>query len=222
MQIVAIWRKNWLLILLFCGVLLFMAWGIFQAIGGDEDEAGTTSARQGSAETQRRLRSSERAHDEAELRSIVEREPGPQAPDKRAQTEAVIASHQAAFDAAPDAPDAPAYLRAIGNLQMQRLGDYEAAARNYELIVENYADWEQAHTVYGELITCYEMLDDTTSINRVCELMLERFPENSEAYLFALDKLGLWDGEFREIVEEETEAEAASEPPSDSSQNSGE
>ena len=205
-------RQSWFLLLVVSLLMLFLAGGLFRSLYMVNSNLDSTSVSQSASKSDGVYRPHGTRNQE-DLRSILERDPGPQRPDRREQLLETIASHQAAFDADPDAPDAPNYLRAMGNLQMQRLQDFEAAALNFEQIILNYPEWRQDRFLYADLITCYEMLGDTAGLIRVAELMLERFPENSEAYLFALNKLGLWDGEFPEMVEEETDADNADESP---------
>lgn len=177
-------RDNWYLLAIIVVVILILIIGISRSNDGDSDQDGVTQA-------QRPVVTVDQLTQD-ELHAVLERDPGPMRPGERELILQTITSHQAAFDAEPESPDAPAYLRAMANLQLQKLGEYEEAARNYEQIILNYPEWESTRMVYGELMTCYEMLNDSTNVAWLANLMMERFPDDSEEYHFAMDKVGLY------------------------------
>lgn len=100
-----------------------------------------------------------------------------------------MAQYEETYEADPEHKDAPAYLFAIGNLHLQRFQDYGEAARYFELVVTEHPDWEGAYKVYPQLISCYEHTEDLRGLRWVCSLMLERFPDDSQEYLFARQML---------------------------------
>ncbi len=184
MQINQTLRDNWHLLAIIAVVSLILVIGLTRSNDGENAQDETTQA-------QRPVITVDQLTQE-DMRAVLERDPGPLRPGEREHVQQTISSHQTAFDAEPESPDAPAYLRAMANLQLQKLGEYEEAARNYEQIILNYPEWESTRMVYGDLMTCYEQLNDMANIAWLVNLMMERFPEDSEEYHFALDKIGLY------------------------------
>ncbi len=109
----------------------------------------------------------------------------------RARTSATIAEYQKRLDDDPKSPEAPALLNAMANLSRQKLLDYKEAARYYELIITDYPNWEQTAKIYPQLATCYERLNDQHNLQWVYKQMMERFPQDSQEYLYAKQQLGL-------------------------------
>lgn len=104
---------------------------------------------------------------------------------------AAIKEHEEELDANPTGPDVPARLNAMGNLYSRKLQDYRAAAKCYEQIVLAHADWEGVYAVYPQLEVCYEALNDDTSLLWLYRTMVDRYPRDSQEYLFAQEKLRL-------------------------------
>lgn len=204
MQIKVLWRENWHLLTLLGVMLIVLGLGLLRALfqGDAGTSLGETQRQGGSGRVQQAQESSGNGpqRDSEALREILEREPGPQPPDEATETRNIIASYQAAYDADPDAPDAPNHLLAIGHLYLQRLENHEAAAQFYELLLFNYPDWEKTPTVYDKLWTCYETLGDVNSILRLAELIQERHPEDTDLNRIAQEMLG-----ERVEVEQDTE-----------------
>lgn len=100
-----------------------------------------------------------------------------------------IRAHRARIDEDPSSEDAPALLAAIGNLNLQKVGDYEEAARNYELLLLDYPDWQNNRNVYLQLATCYEKLSDPARIRRIYTKIMNEFPEESQEYQYAQARL---------------------------------
>ncbi len=118
-------------------------------------------------------------------------------PDTVAETRAVINEHRNKVEVDPDAPDAPALLLAMGNLNFRKLRDYDQAILCYEQILHRYPDWEGISQVYSALATCYEEAGEHEKVHRIYMTMMDVFPEDSEEYYFAADKLGLMSDRFR-------------------------
>jgi len=91
----------------------------------------------------------------------------------------------------PQAPEAPAYLSAIGNLYKQRKMDCTSAIPYYEKIVIDYPDWEGIRTIYPELAMCYESVNDYRGKIWIHKEMMRRFPPDSQEYIYAKNALGL-------------------------------
>jgi len=125
------------------------------------------------------------------LRQALTSPPPPSRISEQEQTRAAIAEYREKVDADPHSAETPALLSAMGNLYLQRLQDYDEAAQCYVRIVLDFPGWEGAYAVYPQLITCYERKGDQKNINWLCQLMMKRFPEDSQEYLFAKDQLGL-------------------------------
>lgn len=104
---------------------------------------------------------------------------------------ATIASHQKKFEEDAHAEDAPSLLLAIGNLNKQKLRDYREAARNYELLIKDYPDWVGISGVYPQLMSCYELLEDSEGLRWLYKEMSEKFPPESNEYKYAQAKLNL-------------------------------
>lgn len=119
---------------------------------------------------------------------------GMQAVRRRAQAGrekalATIRAHQQQIDENPEAEDAPALLAAMGNLNRQKLRDYEEAVRCYRLLLHDYPDWEGVRSTYVQLGTCYERLGDLQNADRLYAEMTKVFPETSQEHQFARAKL---------------------------------
>jgi tetratricopeptide (TPR) repeat protein len=107
------------------------------------------------------------------------------------QTPVLIAEYQRRLDDDPKDPNAPVLLNAMGNLTRQKFQDYKEAARYYELLINDYPQWERIASVYPQLATCYERLNDLHNLQWVYKAMMERFPADSQEYLYAKQELGL-------------------------------
>lgn len=105
------------------------------------------------------------------------------------KTRAIIADYQKRFAEDARGKDAPAYLLAMGNLNKQKLRNFKEAARNYELLIKDYPDWENIVVVYPQLISCYELLNDQDGLRWIYREMIETFPPESEDYQYAQAKL---------------------------------
>lgn len=91
----------------------------------------------------------------------------------------------------PQDPNTPAYLSAMGNLYKNRKMDCARAIPYYEKIVIEFPDWQGIKSVFPELATCYETVNDYRGKIWIYEEMMKRFPEDSQEYLYAKSALGL-------------------------------
>ena len=112
-------------------------------------------------------------------------EAAPRKPSETEHARTVIAEHQAAIEADPDAHDVPALLRASGNLYRQKVGDYEAAAEQYENLIYNHPDWPGTRGAYVNLAHCYKQLGEKEKERNLYRRMLTVFEEGTEEHNFA-------------------------------------
>lgn len=126
----------------------------------------------------------------SEAAPAAEEPPQPR-PTEQDQARDAIAEYQRKLDDDPKHEDAPALLNAMANLSRQKLGDYKEAARYYELLLHDYPAWPNIAKVYPQLATCYERLGDMPNLHWVHKQMIEKFPPDSQEYLYAKSELGL-------------------------------
>lgn len=116
-------------------------------------------------------------------------EPPPPRPDDQEQAHAKIGKLQDAYDADPKGVDAPAALNGMANLNRQKLMNYDEAIRLYEVLLLDFPDWEGISRVYPNLATCYERKGDNDGARSVYKRMMEKFPPDSQEYLYAQAQL---------------------------------
>jgi len=107
--------------------------------------------------------------------------------EEKART--MIAGYQKRLAEDARGKDVPALLLAMGNLYKQKLRDFKEAARNYELLINEYPEWENIVAVYPQLMSCYELLNDQESLRWLYREMMEKFPPESNEYKYAQVKL---------------------------------
>lgn len=103
----------------------------------------------------------------------------------------LIEYYRSQLETNPDNPDTPAYLFAMGNLYKLKKMDCASAIPYYERIVIEFPNWEGIKSVFPELASCYEAVNDAHGKIWVYEEMMKRFPEDSQEYLFAKKALNL-------------------------------
>ena len=128
------------------------------------------------------------AHPDPAVNSV--RGPSPRSTE-RERAAATIARHRARVDENPAGTDAPVYWHAMGNLYRQKLGDYEQSAQCYERVLLDFPDWDGAHKVYTQLVTCYQRLGDREKVEWVLREMTRVFPEDNVEHQWAKGELGL-------------------------------
>lgn len=128
---------------------------------------------------------------EAALQTAIEKGGTPVSATPREQAATTVAGHRQRLEADPDSPEAAALLNAMGNLYRQKMGDYEHAAQCYEDLLHQYPDWEGNRNVYLNLVVTYRALEKEDYINWTYRRMMERYPEDSQEYLYAKSELGL-------------------------------
>ena len=82
-------------------------------------------------------------------------------------------------------------FRRIGNLYYSQLGDWEQAMEFYEALITQFPNWEGLDTVYPNLAECYRKLGQHEMERQTYKRMMEYYPEETQAYLFAQQQLGL-------------------------------
>jgi tetratricopeptide (TPR) repeat protein len=97
----------------------------------------------------------------------------------------VIASHQARLEEDPEAEEAPALLTAMGNLHIQKLGDYEEAIQCYEKVLASHPSAPSARSARIHLAASYEHLGDRENAERIYRQMMTVYPEDSQEYKYA-------------------------------------
>lgn len=114
--------------------------------------------------------------------------PPPERPTPQDEARKTIARYEQELEAEPDSPDTPARLMALGNLYKQKLLDFEQAAYQYRQVTTRFPDFAQVGLAYIELSDCYERLNDWRAAQMVYREMSERFPPDSQEYLYAQQK----------------------------------
>lgn len=102
----------------------------------------------------------------------------------------LIAGYEERLANAPDDPDAPAVLMAMGNLYRDRLVDFEQAAIYFEQALAEHPDFASRRDLYIQLADCYERLGRLDMRDAVYRDIMAEFPPDSEEYLYARDQLG--------------------------------
>lgn len=125
-----------------------------------------------------------------EAQELVKPPPKPPKPTPKEQTDAVISGHQDTIEAAPESKDAPAYLNAMGNLAMNRLGEYERAAGYFEELLTKYRSFPLTNGVYSKLAKCYTKMGNEALTEDVWRRMMNRYPKGTPEYDFARQQLG--------------------------------
>lgn len=168
--------KDWYLFAILVGIVGVAAYQI--VAGGADEQRGEAQA----VSAAPRASSGEAKYSFGRrMKSATEQE--------RAQ--AVIDDHIEKFEANPQAEDAAGLLMAVGNLHMQKLGDYAQAAQYYERIMMDYPDWIGINLVYPQLVICYEKLGDETGKRWIYEKIVADYPEHTEEYKYAQKQLHL-------------------------------
>ena len=104
-----------------------------------------------------------------------------------------IESHRVRLEEAPDAPEAPVLLEAMGNLYTLRLGDWQMAVHCYEDLLLRYPEYNKGR-VYVGLATAYGKAGNMEMEEQVYSEMMREFPAGSTEYQLAADEVGkeLW------------------------------
>jgi hypothetical protein len=168
-------RENWRLALVLVLALGSAGAGMFMAFNGG---AGTAKA----AQTAPLLPN--KVIDEDRMREVIFAPGTDPTPSSIEQKKRVVDKHRARYEENPDAPDAEALLRAMGNLYKQTT-DYENAAWAYGQYLRRFPQSLSKSAVYMELASCYELLDEKDNLTRLYLDMLDVFPPDSADYAFA-------------------------------------
>jgi len=107
----------------------------------------------------------------------------------KARRQEAIEEYLARIEARKDPPNETAdMLFALGTLYRQEQ-DFQNASWAFEQITRDYPDSPKFLPAWLELLTCYEVLDNTDAIRRTCMDMMKVFPPDSDAYRLAENKL---------------------------------
>lgn len=168
--------------LLFIGAVVLIALGIVGAIWGKTSSVEALEAQKTTSKT---LNTTPTLTADMEEPSVNEPPKDLNNPDQ------LIEHYRSQLEQNPQNPDTPAYLSAIGNLYKIKKMDCANAIPYYERVIIDYPDWEGIKSIYPELASCYEELNDYKGKIWIHEEMMKRFPEDSQEYLFAKTALGL-------------------------------
>jgi tetratricopeptide (TPR) repeat protein len=168
-------RKNWYLIAALVVIAAFAVVKLLTSPGGDTSPPPDVTANENQAvpSTQESLEA---------LQKVTQ-------PDEQAKARTQIQEYQRKIDANPQGEETPAYLMAMGNLYLQKLGDYEKAKTPYEHIILEFPDSEERRQAFLQLEACYRTQKDRTGLKWLYEKMLEAFPEDSQEYQYAQKQL---------------------------------
>ena len=112
--------------------------------------------------------------------------------DKPAQeAKRLIDEYDEQVEAEPDHEDTPARIQAAANLYMTKLKDFEQAAFKYQVLLDEYPEYEGNRTVYPNLEYCFREMEDNAGLTYLFELMIEREPPNSNEVEYAKVQLGI-------------------------------
>ena len=168
-------KRNWYLVVL---VLVFVVAGVTALFFSDEPPVATNQPTP-AVPAPSRIASPDVTPPSDPRERMVER------------TRTMIAAYQQAIDEDPDSAEAPGLMFAMGNLNRQKFMDYAEAARLYELLLNDYPEWEGIGQVYPQLATCYERLGDRDNATRLYKDMMDHFGEGCPEYEFAEAQLAV-------------------------------
>jgi len=168
--------------LLFIGAAILITLGIIGAIWG---KTSNVEALEAQKTTLKNLNTTPTLTADMEKPSINEPPKDLNNPDQ------LIEHYRSQLEQNPQDPNTPAYLSAIGNLYKMKKMDCANAIPYYERVIIDYPDWEGIKSIYPELASCYEEVNDYKGKIWIHEEMMKRFPEDSQEYLFAKKALGL-------------------------------
>jgi len=101
----------------------------------------------------------------------------------------IIREYEAELAEAPDEERRPQLLEAAGNLYKQKLGDYEAAAKKYQVLIIEHPDWEGIRRVYPQLEVAFRELEDEEGLIWLYRHMMEQLPPETQDYQYAEQQL---------------------------------
>lgn len=169
--------------ILFIGAILFVAVGVFGAVWGKTD---SVEAIENKEITHQPLSTTPTLTADVEQPS-----PEAQGPTDLNNPDQLIEYYRSQLEQSPQDPNTPAYLSAIGNLYKMKKMDCTSAIPYYERVIIEFPEWEGIKSIYPELSTCYDEVNDYRGKIWIHEEIMKRFPEDSQEYLFAKTSLGL-------------------------------
>lgn len=168
--------------LLFIGAVVLITLGVVGAIWGKTSSVEASWTQKATSKTLNTVPT---------LTADTEKSSVNEPPKDLNHPEQLIEHYRSQLEQNPQDPNTPAYLTAIGNLYKIKKMDCANAIPYYERVIIDYPDWEGIKSIYPELVSCYEEVNDYKGKIWIHEEMMKRFPEDSQEYLFAKKELGL-------------------------------
>ncbi|MGC8737029.1 MAG: tetratricopeptide repeat protein [Candidatus Hydrogenedens sp.] len=171
----------------FLSYLLFFAAVVLVALG----IVGVIWGKTGSVEAEVQESAIKTLNTTPTLTADIEEQSVKEPPKDLNNPDQLIEYYHSQLEQNPQDPNTPAYLCAMGNLYKMKKMDCASAIPYYEKVIIDYPDWEGIKSIYPELASCYEEVNDYKGKIWIHEEMMKRFPEDSQEYLFAKKALGL-------------------------------
>ena len=167
-------KSNWYLILVCLGMFVAAAaWALKPSDGGHGPiaVAAQTQPKAGSAATHPYTSRWARPTAQEEVQNAIE------------DYERELTQNRRSLDTA-------ANLFRLGNLYYSKQQNYEQASLYYEILLQDFPQYERNNTVYPNLAACYDRLGKMDLERHTYKRMREYFSPNSQEYIYATQKLG--------------------------------
>jgi TolA-binding protein len=105
------------------------------------------------------------------------------------QARDAIARHEEKIAEDPNGKDVPAYMLAIANLYITKLGDNESASSYLEDLIRRSPDSNLVPEAYAKLAKCYDRMGQPGLAQDIYRRMMQTFPEGSQEWEYAQAKL---------------------------------
>lgn len=113
----------------------------------------------------------------------------PKRQTEQEKSQAMIDKNEEIIAKAEQGQDLSQYLIGLGNLYGKKMGNWKKAIDAYTRVIDEYPDLPGVGNIYGDLIVCYQQLNDQEGLNRLYVRMMEHFPEDSNEYKLAKSEL---------------------------------